>query len=252
MEFRMPVDYERLPEFRMLCLSLGEHVQPHVAHQQTHEKNVEKAAVYIWARLWVELSYAAQTTNRPGLLTRAGSELYKQSLEPLFGEGCDPLELLAGSGALKYEGEDFYCERFAKLNAHLAGNFKSKEIRGAAGSALERNKNRIAHDADVQAMLLPPEIFKKRDGSPLADTEVQRCMVVIMTIDNCLKRTGRKKGEYSEALIADAAAVCDKGSPEALRGFYVWLATNREHPRLPKTTEQILGDFEAIQAMSKA
>jgi hypothetical protein len=120
-------------------------------------------------------------------------------------------------------------------------------VKGAAASALARSKMNIAKAAAAQAMLLPPEIFKRRDGTAMTDTEVNRCMVMIKTIDNCLRMPGRSKRDYSEGLIADAADVAEK-HPE-LREFYVWLSTNHEHPAVPKTTEQVLADFERVFAM---
>ena len=59
----------------------------------------------------------------------------------------------------------------------------------------------------------------------------------------------RKKGEYTEGLIADAWAAVEKHTSESLREFYIWLATNREHPAVPKVTEQILAKFEEVFAM---
>jgi hypothetical protein len=245
MDLRIPADFERLPEFRMLVAQLGER-----RAKAGNPKELDQAATYIWMRLWVELAYLAQTTNRPGWINPQGAALFESSLEPLFGEDCQPLALLESSGSLKKQGADYLCERFAKLNAHLAGNYTPREIRGAAASALERNKERIQKEADQQGMLLSPEIFRRRDGSPLSAVEIKRAMVVIKTVDNCLKVSGRKTGEYTAGLIADADYAASKHGA-ALYSFYVWLSTNRENPMLPNTAEQILAEFERFLEMSK-
>jgi len=253
MELRIPVDFERLPEFRLLCRELRARQSEKQSEGQS-DQAVERVAVFIWMRLWVELAYLAQTTNEPGMLTVAGFKLFESTLEPLFGEGCEVAKILCESAILRADprGTDcFYCERFARMNAHLAGNFKSREVRGAAGSALERNKHHIAREAHQQGMLLPPEMFKKGDGTQMESSEVNRCMVVIKTIDNCLQVRGRKQGEYTEGLIADAHGAAEGRTAEDLRKFYVWLAMNREHPLMPKTTEQVLREFERLWKMAR-
>ena len=238
MELNIPVDFERLPEFRQLCSELS---SPLVGGDET--------AVFIWMRLWVELAYQAQVTNRPGLLNGNGGELLRKSLGIMTAD-IDIFKMLFQCGILKPDGDKgWFCDRFARMNAHLAQNYVSREAKGAAASALERNKNRIAQEANQQAMLLAPSLFKKSAGDTMTDSEIQRCMILIKTLDNCLKVNSRKRGEYTEGLMADAWAAVDKHTPEALREFFIWLSTNREHPAVPKTTEQVLAKFEECFAM---
>jgi hypothetical protein len=248
MDLRLPVDIERLPEFRNLSVTL---LRP------------DAEVMFIWVRLWIELSYQAQVTNKPGLLDGNGGELFSKSLGGLNITG-DIFQTLFKCGILKPEGDKgWFCERFAKLNGHLSGNFVSREQKGAAATAYEKNRARIAHEANQQTMLLAPEVFRvpvsgylvQKDDEPahpamrsLTAPEINRCMVLIKTLDNCLKLS-RKRGEYTEGLIADAWAVAEKHGQEALREFYIWLATNREHPAVPKTTEQVLAKFEEVFAM---
>lgn len=243
MNLNVPVDVERLPEFRMLCAELMQLPSPKPGVP------VEPVAVYVWLRLWVELAYLAQTTNRPGWMNGSGRRLFEQSLG-LFGEDVDVGALLERAGIWSRCEDGWMCERFGKLNGHLAGDYKPRELKGAASSALERNKAHIAREAQQQAMLLGPELFKRRDGTVMTDAEVNRCMVVIKTLDNCLKAPARSKGGYTEGLIADAAEVATR-PPEELREFYIWLSLRRDHPALPKTTEQVLARFEELLPESK-
>jgi len=261
MEFKLSVDFERLHEFRQLCAELKAvltNAPPCPARWPSAAdappptaKSIEAVAVFMVARLYVELSYQAQTTNRAGFITVPGLGLLDESFQPLFGEDDLPGKLLVTAGWLKPENDGWFCERFAKLNANLAGNYTSREVKGAAASALERGKHQVAHQAAQQAMLLAPETFKRRDQTPILGADVQRLMVAIKTIDNALKLPGRTASSYTETLIADAAAVVESKTQEQLREFYVWLATNREHPRVPKTTEQILADFEQLCAAAE-
>ena len=241
----------------MLCseLAVASYLNP---KSDSSGRAIDQAAVFIWMRLWVELAYLAQTTNRPGLMTSSGAGLFMASLEPMFGEGVDVMKLLTQAGCLKPNSqspiadgqeEGWMCERFGRMNAHLAQNFVSREVKGAAASALERNKYRLAAEANQQADLLPREIFKKRSGETMTPQEVQRCMVLIKNVDHQLANRGRKPGEYTEGLIADASAASERYSPESLREFYIWMGTHREHPALPKTTEQVLAKFEEVFSM---
>jgi hypothetical protein len=241
------VDFESYPEFRMLSSLLSAHAQSKVAHIAS------AMAHFLHNRLWVELSYQASVTSRPGYLNSKAVTLFQNSVGMYFGDDCPPVEILKQSGWLKVqngvESEELYCERFARECAHLAGNYTSREVKGAVASALERNKKHIAREATAQGMLLPPEVFKKRDGTKLNDVEINRAMVVIKTLDNCMKASSRPKGAYTEGLIADAAAVVDKYSAEALREFYVWLTINREKPLVPRTSEQVLARFDEVKAI---
>ena len=285
MELKLPVDFERLPEFRRLCEGLASR-----SKSAASAREIEAAATFIWMRLWVELAYEAQSTEpgiNPGTLTIGGSKRFVQSIAHLFGDDERPMEILVNAGMLiardfenhtlvegwptvpqpryesKLEVSHYVSMRFSRHNQHLGANFVSRETKGAAASALERNKNRIAHEANQQAMLLAPEVFrvpveweKQPDGPvtatkmrALTDSEINRCMILIKTLDNCLRINNRKKGEYTEGLIADAWAAVDKHTPESLREFYIWLTTNREHPAVPKVTEQVLAKFEEVFGM---
>ena len=97
-----------------------------------------------------------------------------------------------------------------------------------------------------QAQLLPPDHFRKRDGTKMEASEVQRAMVVIKNLDNALKASSRKTANYSEGLVTDALAASDGKTPEGLKEFYAWLMLKREHAAVPKTTEQVLARFEEL------
>jgi len=260
-ELYLPVDFERLPEFRQLSEALRAKAAKDPKTQiPKHPTHISACAVFLWVRLWVELAYQAQVTNRPGVLTEEGAALFAASVDALFGDDCHPVELLVEARVMEEKNTqtpkhpntqaEYFCERFARLNAHLAGNFVSKETRGANHSALVRSQQRIAHDALAQVMLLPPEIYQKRDGTKMSDTEINRCMVLIKTIDNCLKLPGRRQTQFTEGLICDASAIAESHSQDFLRTVYQWIMNHREHPALPKTTEQILAGFDGVIAMA--
>jgi hypothetical protein len=100
-------------------------------------------------------------------------------------------------------------------------------------------------------MLLPPERFLHRDGTEMNATESQRALVLILTLDRCLKAPPRPQHAFTAGLMADAGAVVRRQqagevSAEELQQFYYWVAENAGHPAVPKATEDILRDFERL------
>lgn len=265
-ELRLPLDYERLPEFWQLTDAL----RASARDPKPHARAIEQSAAWLWLRLWVSLGYLAQSTNRPGYLAADGLRRLTESMEPVFSDADLVRDLLTrGSTPLlrKVEGaapphpalspgggegtEEYFCALFARSNEHLAGNHLPAHKRGNIRSRLSAAKNLIAADADAQAMLLPPEIFRLRDGRPMAPATVQRAMVVIMTLDRCLKAPPRPQHSYTEGLLADAGEVVLRDLGEALQQFYYWVAENKDHPRVPKATEEILRDFDRLLESSR-
>jgi len=250
LELVLPLDFERLAEFRLLCESLRSLRTDATIHL------IQREATFIYMRLFVELGYLAQVTNRPGYLTREGVTLFESSLEPSFGEDCSPTKILVGCRVLTPVADggspqgQFYCERFARLNAHLSGDYKSGVDRGAANSAVVRAQKQLAKESFQQAMLLPPEFYKRRDGSTMSDLESRQAILLIKNLDRCLKLPPRQTRQFTESLVMDAGEVVvrhgeDDGEGDSpLIRFYFWLRNNRENPAVPKTTEKILAEFE--------
>jgi len=254
-DLHLPLDFERTHEFRLLVNAL----KSKSVSANLPEKSFEASAVFLYIRLFVELAFLARTTNRPGYLTKSGTLLFEASLEPLFGDSCRPAAVLKEAMILEEpqaaEDGDLYCPVFAQLNPHFAGNFVSREKRGNIASLYERQKRHVAQEANQQALMLStdaPNIFRKRDGGVMSDSEINRAMVLIKTLDNALG-LARSTKQYSEALIADAFDISAKYArePEVLRSMFIWIMQNRTNPALPKTTEQILPQFETIERMTR-
>lgn len=249
-ELRQPLDFERLSEFRTLVSALSQRANPKFATPKLNEA----VATFIWSRLWVELGLFAQSNNRPGYLTPADLANFERTIDGLFGEDCPPSELLKSARILEpVEGtSDLFCPWFARLNKHLAGDYKSKEEKGNVASAIVRGQKQLTIDAIAQGTFLPPEIYKKRDGTPMIETEKNRSLVLIRNLDNSLSAPARKPMQFTEGLIADAHAVIAVYSAEDLKKFYIWLALHKDRPNIPKTAEQILREFETFYGVSLA
>lgn len=204
----------------------------------------EPCAHYLMNRLWVELAYLAATTNQPGWMNKDSLALYVASLTTPFDPALAP-ELLLASKVIEPQGDGYNCDRFARLNAHLSGDFIPSHKRGAAISALVRSKNAIAADAQHTLMLFPGEIVKDRASNAVDSVTAQRMMVCIKTLDNVLQRKrGREQNEYGEGLIADAIDAVRKYNDTQLRRFYEWLLEHRGRAGTPETAELLLARFD--------
>jgi hypothetical protein len=278
LEVKLPLDFERLPEFWQLTERLRmERLK--VLNQSRQdaktaggtpalpEREIQQTAVLLWVRLWVVLGYLARSTNRPGWLNEGGVRQVNAAFDQ-FGEEETPVAILEGSLLrgehrtsnielrTSNEGATYVCDLFAKTNEHLAGDYLAPEKRGNLRSRLNAAKNTIAAQAMQQAQLLPPEIYKKRDGSVMTQREVDRSMVLILTLDRCLKARPRTKGDFTQGLLADACAAVDAAAqqhrPTELQEFYYWLLEHAGQPAVPETAEDILKEWPRVFQSAKA
>jgi hypothetical protein len=247
-ELKLPLDFERQPEFWQLKQALFEE-RLKLAEAQS-ERWCESQAVLLWLRLWVVLGYLARTTCCPGRLTAMGVQQVDSGV--YWRLACTPVEMLVRGGMLKADGNAFMCELFAKTNEHLSGSYLSKEERGNRRSLPGRSKNMIAAEAVNQGHLLPPEIFRTRDGQVMDATAVNRCMVLIISLDRSLKRGPRSKSTFTQGLIADADHVVRNTRQEDLQKFYEWLAERFDNPATPQSAEDVLRDWDNQLAAARA
>lgn len=235
----LPIDFEMLNEFQLL-----------VAELTTRQRKDAPAcapvvvAHYVWNKLYVQLAYLARRTNKPGVLTESGLTLLEHQL-PMFGDDCRVQDVLSAAGVIEVREGGWFCPSFAAENKHLAGNFKRGVDIGAHKSAIVRQRQQVAREAQAQGMLLPPEIFTFGDGTRMSESVAQRSMVLIRTLDNCLDLARpRNKADYTQAMMAVAAAIVTKRTPEELLEFYTWVRANRGNALMPGSTEEILREFD--------
>ena len=241
----VPLDFERLPEYRLYLDALA-------VARDVPAATAAVAGLFGFFKLWVALGYEAAHTNEPGLLTVSGQKLWAMEVGSVDAPHL-LLAMAAGGVLVKREDGTFFCDRFARLNAHLSGNHEKKESKAARHSAIVRNRDAIAAEASAQALLLPPEIYRSSEGVVLESADVNRVLVHIRTLDRCLGQRERYKGQYSQGLIADAhASLVDIPLEARARdAFYYWFNDHREHPALPRTTEQLLAQWPVVMAMKK-
>jgi hypothetical protein len=257
-ELCVPLDYEQLPELWRLRKALAAR-SAGAPNSQPSPKSIEAAANFLFARLFVTLGYLAKSTNQPGVLTETGGQQLRASLEPLFGDDCEPVALLAECGLLQKSeigksegGKEYICPLFAKLNLHLSGDYKPGHIKGNVNSRLSVAMKNIVGESAQQMRLLPEGVFQKNDGTPMTDMERQSAVVIIRTLDRCLMRPSRGKFEFSAGLMATAHDIATRHDREKLKSFYFWLANNCERPEIARVPDEILRDFDHYFALAQA
>lgn len=262
-ELRIPLDVEQLAETCQLRTALRSLRTANPA-MAANPREIEQAALFLILRLFITLGYLARSTNRPGVLTFGGALQLRESLQPLYGDDCDPVKLLQDVGFIVplADGQQngaWHCELFAKLNGHLAGDYRPGHMKGNEGRQVTLAVQAGMASAPHQALLLLPEACQRTlpDGSrvPFEPQELDRLMVVIGAIDKIFKFT-RQRTQFTESLLnaaAKACAVCGYNStavaPE-FRQFLGWLISHRDSPRVPKTTDQLLADFETLYRLA--
>lgn len=251
----LPLDYEQLPELWQLksCLqSANDQTAAHNPASRQSPKQIECAASWIFNRLFVALGYQARSTNRPGFLSQAGAMQFRATFDPYFGDDCNVVGLLEKSGLLKAVDGGWICELFARENPHLAGDFKPPHLTGNVNSRFSASYKRIEGEAWQQTKMLLPGIFKRHDGTPMTGgDECAACIVLIRAIDRAINKPGdhTSNSAFSDGLIAAASRVTAARKPADLMPFYFWLANHFEHPMIPKSSEEIIADFDKYFAL---
>jgi hypothetical protein len=243
-ELKLPLDLESRSDYRMFSNALS--ARPEVAALPG------MAPLFIFCRLWIALGYQADTTHRPGLLNENGETLFRSDLAGMEIEPGQAVEALLTGRLLAKTDEGLFCDLFARLNEHLSPKHKRACDVGNEHSRIKRNERNIVAGAVMQQRLLPPEIYKRRDGSELNAADMTRITVLVMTLDHCLKVNGRLKGSYTEGLVADAAAadaVMQGWSQKEKDEFYYWVNDHREEPWMHRSAELILSHFDGLREM---
>lgn len=254
LELRLSLDVERLPEFRQLVANLSARVNP---QQVCTPKQVEAAATFLWLRLWIELGYLAQRTNKPGHLAKWGAEEYRRTVGGLFGDETDPLQILSEGPPditvlRALENGEYFCELFAKTNAHLSGDHLEKHERGNINSAVSRRQERLTKEAVAQGSLFGDD-FVNLANEKLVGKEMQSAIVVVRNVDSALGLPVRHTKSYTQGLFHDALRALQKGEPGLIK-FYGWLAANRHNSEVQErggiSAEKILASFEEFYALA--
>jgi hypothetical protein len=244
MSLHIPLDFEQLPELCRLRRALALR-----ATGATSPKQYEAIATFVFLRLFVSLGYLAKSTCQPGMLPADDLLNFRATLEPLFGDECDPIKILTEVGLLKrLDGStELYCELFAKENPHLSGNYQPAHMRGNANSRLKAAENNIL--SSQSEMDFASKAFQKQEGGDMSEEEKKRSAYIIRMVDRCLKLSERKNNEFHAGIMASACSIDGRYDRDTkIRPFCQWLNLSTR-PNIPKTTDVILGRFDEIYLM---
>jgi hypothetical protein len=241
-EIKSSVDYERLHEFRLLV----EGAPP----LQAPAKDSHACALVIWNRLWTDLSYESELTHDPGRMTAAGARMFANSLRALgVGADSDFMELLINCRILRRDGEDFFCDRYARLNPTRT---QERYIRGNRHSQISRAQENYTEQAQGQLFLLDPKSTRRKDGSAMEKVEQEGCLWLIYNIDGALLLRSRPIERFNEGLMADASEVMKRfPDRKELMPVFFWLSDNKDHANLPRSTEQILAHWDGVMGLRR-
>lgn len=228
-DLRLPVDFERLPEFRRLA-GLCSHPE----------------ALVLWVRLWVELAYLAQSEIRSGAFPEENWALFSDSLPIALKDNA--VELLKTAGLLVAENGtgELSCPRFARANKHLAGEARTMQQRGNDMLRFKNREKRASSDAMQQALALDKELFRTPEGAEMDFETGQRVMKLIYCVDGALFKAPRPQHGFTEGLVQDAYRLLKELSAEQIDFGLRKIVLMRGHPGLPQTTEQLLPRFKEI------
>ncbi|HEY1171012.1 MAG TPA: hypothetical protein VGH19_06535 [Verrucomicrobiae bacterium] len=227
MELRFPTDVERTHEYQLLEALVGE----------------EKAARY-FLRLWVHLGYSAPTTGNVGFMPEETAPLLAKSLGV---QAEDLVKVLLGSKWLVVGQGGWNCLRFGMLNTHLKPGFKTQHSKGGHGKAFHSRQRQIRGEVAMQSLLMPADMFRRRDGQALTPEEIQRVMLLVRSLDNALGRVQQRLNhEYTEGMIADAYDLQADLTDDQLNQLVMLVFNHRDHPAMPKTAEQLLPEAKIL------
>ncbi len=245
----VPIDFESRQQFRLLAQQIGV---------------LEAAGVLVF--LWRELAYTADRADL-GLLSKDDLALFNHTIcNQTEGELPNATEHLIKAGVLRprpipengpgQNGErptDYDCPMFNKDNEHLGvmlGNVSMGQPGGFATS-IKYRKRKVEAETSTQLALIDADKFEKPDGARMDPDECNRCVMMVKMFDNFTGRRSRLSSEFTVGLMQDAWRIISNGKPEAIDQMCHWLMANQDnrHPGLPKTTEQVLRDFDRYYVM---
>lgn len=230
MGVQIPIDFERISEFRKLerlCDGAGDY---------------QALAAYV--RLYVELAYLAQSGNQLGRATRSDLEIYADGFGPKIIDHLVQVGLLRRDTSSGGDGEVFWCDRFARDNRHLAPGSTNMHERGWLASKLARAQRKAEGESLQLALMIPKEYFMK-DGKEFPAETCNRIQLLIRSLDSVMLAPHRQEAAFTETLIHDAHKVVSSKSEHEITSALQRLVKFRKHPRVQSlTTEDLLQDWD--------
>lgn len=230
MNIHLASDFERWQEFRQLVKEAGS----------------EERAMFLWVRLWVELAQLVQSTERLGFFPQEAEALF---VDTLGDAGVDFKLLTSGTFALLKPVEGGWeCPLFMRENGHLRPGARSMQSSGGHLRSFVLAQKKAERSLEHQVLLLPDELFVRPDGGAMDAEQTRRVTMIIRTVDNALKLPPRTGSQFTRGLVQDAWRVHEAMTDAQIMAAAKTVVLNREHPGVPKSTEQLLPLLREIAA----
>jgi hypothetical protein len=237
MEVHFPIDFESRQNFRRLEGVLG-----------------PDAALAVFTRLWIELAQLASARIKVGFMPQNAVGPFCATLPWL--EAGRIVHALAPSVEadlpelclLRQEEGGFFCPDFARDNKHCSPDHIPMHMLGVSKKNLNLDKRRAAKEAQTEALFVDTKLFVDERGQPLDAALINKIQMLVKLLDGYLQIT-RRPQDLTPGLIQDARQVWKHYEPEQVDRVCQWIYLHREHPSLPRTTEQVLRDFERLSGV---
>jgi len=243
-DFSFPGDCKSLPAFRLFEASFLQGAGPGHPAQPTHP-------LFVYTTLKLILSYQVATSD-PGFLSDQAAGLLRLDLLEANVDPALALSSLDGTVLRKVDG-GWMDDQFAQANADLSPKHRRAVDRGAAHSAIKRNRKNIETLASQQQFLIPAESFLDHAGNRIDAALTRKVLLLVHTLDKCLGRPTRHNSDFTPGLIADAVAALslwpDHWTDDDRQKFGYWVNDLRGDSRLHQSTDLILAHFKEVLEM---
>lgn len=231
MKFHIPKDYRLTSEYRKL--------------ESWHSAEI---AAHLYLSLFGELAIQCEDHGMSGYFLKSEEAHFLDSIGD-----TSAIEKLIGCGLLKDSPDPLYwlCRQFRRENPEL-----DHDYRPAGGGKFRRfidmNKSRgIYSDLNKSLADTLSEDHWQVDGMRITPDSMNRCLVLIRTIDLILDRMRRGPDEFTVGMIQSTYAITRQFSDEKIESvlalIHDCLQSKKEH-KIPRRTEIILERWGDVMA----
>ncbi|MCC7374273.1 MAG: hypothetical protein IT581_06440 [Verrucomicrobiales bacterium] len=228
-------------------------------------------AYFVFVRLWVELGLEARATDRVGYLSPLSHDLWLERIrEGLDDQSTDWAEIAIRAGLLeRLDGDQgFHCPHFNVdgMNEAARRSHQGAQQKGGIFGSHARRRTGVQREAEELALTLLPaadQSYSDMDGQPLDLPRRTAALALIKTIDNSVKAQPRPAhaANWPPGEVAMADAVCCKYNGKTMNvnrnilpmtdAVALFLLAHHGDPRMPTTTQQALGVFDALVSQAE-
>lgn len=212
-----------------------------------HRPEVRALDPGVVLRLWLELAVLGRTTGRIGFLPES---VVGRPGAPI---GFEDLGSMAGEYALlRPVDKGWECPLFLEYNRHLDPDFIQTQRKGSLARSVSKTRTAAAAAAARELHLLPPESFKRADGSVVDAETMRKARTLIRMLDNVLGHRERAPYQVGQGLLHTAVEIVETRDEAIVNEVLTWVLhvrnQGRSHPAIPPSAEQALAQWKTLEA----